>query len=103
MDADVVGGRGDVDLHVLLAAQVDAQAGQRPLERREHAPGREGAVPVSGPEEPRRVEARHLVEAKPKPQLEQSLQRALVEALGRGQERAGLRGQVVEREAEAPV
>ena len=45
---DLLGRELDVDLDVLLAAQVDAEVGQRRLERGEHSLGREGGIPVAG-------------------------------------------------------
>ena len=93
----------DVELDVLLRADVDAEVVQRRLERRQHRVGGELLVPLGRAEEPRDVPALRLVERDAEALSQQRLDRLLEQALRVGEDGAALVGQLVELEAEAAV
>ena len=93
----------DVELDVRLRADVDAEIGQRRLERGQHGIGRELLVPFGRPKEPRDVPALGLVERDAEALPQERLDRLLEEALRVGEDGAALGLQLVELEAEAAV
>ena len=93
----------EVELDVLLGAQLDAEVGERPLERGQHPVLRERRVPGDAAPDARDVPALQLAEAEADPGAEEAVAGLLPEPLGLGEERAALLGEVVERVVEAAV
>ena len=94
----------DVEVDVLLRAQVDAEALERALERGEHPVGGEGGIPLRRAEDAaRRPSAGASREPDADALAEHPVGRVLVERLGRVEEGAALRCQVVEAVAELVV
>ena len=84
-------------MHVLLRGKVDAQVGERAVERRDHLLLREHRVPLRRAEQARDVPALRLREPDADAAAEELVGRVLVEALRRVEERAALLGEIVER------
>ena len=93
----------DVEVDVLLPAQVDAEPGERGLESREHLPLRKLRIPLRSAVQARDVPRPRLVEADPEPRAEQPVGRVFVQLLGRLEERPALLRRLVQRDGEAPV
>ena len=93
----------EVELDVLLRAQVDAEVGERPLERRHHPVLRKRVVPRDAAPDARDVPALDLAEPEPDARAERPVAGLLPHPLRRVEEVAALLGQSVEVEAEAAV
>ena len=90
----------DVELDVLLRAEVDAHVGERRLERGQHLLRRELRIPLGRAEGADHVPAPRLVEPDPDSVAEELVRRLLEELLRRVEERAALVGEIVEPEPE---
>src|SRR4051794_5867909 len=93
----------EVELHVLLRMQVDAEVGKRRLERGNHSLLRERRVPREAAPDARDVPALDLSDPEADAAAEEAVARVLPEALGRVEEGAALVGEIVERILEAAV
>ena len=93
----------DVEMDVLLRVQVDAEIGERRLERGQHFVGWEELVPDLGAEDAWHVPALRVVEADADPVPEELVGGVLVHLLGRVEHRPALGGEVVEPVSEAAV
>jgi hypothetical protein len=83
-------------MYVFLRAQIDAEVGERRLERGEHPVAREGRVPVRAAQHPSDVPAFGVGEGHSDALAEQPVGDLLVQLLGRGEEGSALAGDVVE-------
>ena len=99
----LLGPRLQVEVDVLLGAQVDPEPVERPLERGHHAVAGEALVPLARAEDARDVEAPRLLERHAGAAAQERVERGHVEVLGLGEEGAALLGELVEREPEAVV
>src|SRR5205823_11824817 len=88
----LVGTLLEVERHVLLRAQVDAEVGERAFERRHHAIRRELPVPLRGAEEARNVPALRLRKWNADARAEEPIGPVLVERLRRRQKDPALLG-----------
>jgi hypothetical protein len=77
--------RLDVEVDVLLRAEIDPEAVQRAFEGRQHRPGREPGVPLGGAKEPRHVPAAGILERNPDPPPEQAVERGDEQVLRLGE------------------
>src|SRR5215210_8663786 len=93
----------DVELDVLLRAEVDPEVCERDLEGRHHLLGGESLVPARRAEDSRDVPAPGFVESDAGTSPEQLVRRALVELLRRVEDGAALVGELVELEPETPI
>ncbi len=93
----------EVEVDVRLRAEVDPEPGQRRLERGQHLVGGEAGVPRGRAEHPRDVPALRLRETDPDGPCGTPVGGRLEQLLGVGEQRAALRSERVELEAEAPV
>ena len=93
----------DVEMDVLLRAEVDAQVAERRFERGEHAVGREDVVPLAAAKDARDVPPLRLVEADADARAQQLVRRVFVQRLRRVEERAALLGEIVELVVELVV
>ena len=64
----------EIELDVLLLAEVDPEPAEGRLERRDHAVGRKPRVPVGGAEETRHVPAFSLLEGQADPASKQAVE-----------------------------
>ena len=99
----LLGPRLEVELDVLLGAEVDAEPVERPLERRHHAVGREALVPLAPAEGAEDVVAARVLEGDAGAPAEEAVEGGDVQRLRLVEEGARLRGELLQREAEALV
>ena len=90
-------------MDVGLGADIDAETGERRLERGQHPPGGEVVVPVGRAEEPGEIPPAGLVEPDAHALPEEPVDPVDVELLGRVEVGAALVREPVDRHAEAPV
>ena len=93
----------DVELDVLLRFEVDAEVGERRLERGHHLLRRELRIPLGRAERADHVPALRLVQPDADAPAEELVRGLLVELLRRVEQVAALVGELVEPEAEATV
>ena len=93
----------DVELDVLLRAQVDPEVGEGDLERGNHLLRGEGLVPAGGAEDARDVPALRLRKPDAGARPEEPVGRLFVLLLRRLQHRAALVRELLEREAKTAV
>src|SRR5206468_2108858 len=95
--------RLEVEVDVLLRAEVDAEVAQRRLERGHHPVAGEGLVPFRRAEEPRHVPGARVREADAEPLAEEPVAHLLPPAFGLVEELTALVRELVETEAEPLV
>src|SRR5579864_3197991 len=93
----------EIELDVALRAQVDAELGERRLERRHHAVLRKRLVPAGAAKHARDVPALDLAESEADPRAEEAIARVLPEPLRRVEEPPALVGEIVEGVLEAAI
>jgi hypothetical protein len=93
----------DVEVHVGLAVEVDAEVGERRLQRRHHLLGRKALIPLRRADHPLEVPALGLVQRQAEQLAGSPVERFLVELLGRVEERLALAGEASQLEPEALV
>src|SRR2546430_15005700 len=93
----------EVELDVLLGAEVDAEVREGALESRQHPVGRERRVPGGAAPGPAHVPALDLAERDVDARAEEAVARLHPEVLRIGEQAPALLREIVEGEAEAPV
>ena len=93
----------EVELHVLLCAEVDAEVGEGAFEGRQHPVGRERRVPLDAAPRAPHIPAPDLAQSEADARAEEPVAGLHPEVFRVGEQAPALLREVVEREAEAPV